>query len=75
MVVGTGVLRRSEDRKWRSFVLEIGTQAGWMLVIVFVIKPLVPANILGTIILVVIVLCVLAVPLVTLSTRKRHKPE
>ncbi|WP_235096664.1 hypothetical protein [Amycolatopsis decaplanina] len=63
LVVGGILLRPSADRKWRSFVLEIFTLAGWMLVAMSVIKPLVPANVLGITILVVIVLCVMAVPL------------
>ncbi|KFU82104.1 hypothetical protein SAMN04489729_1619 [Amycolatopsis lurida] len=83
MVVGGLLVRRPSDRSRRSFVVEIVTLAGWMLVVMFVIKPLVPANLLGIAILVVIVLGVLAVPLITrrkgvhrvLSFRRRPDPD
>lgn len=64
MVVGGLLMRRPSDRKWRSFAVGIVTSAGWMLVALFVIAPLVPANVLGITILIVIVLGVLAVPLI-----------
>lgn len=63
VVLGVSVRPRVRGR-WRSFVLEIVTLAGWTLVVVFLIRPLVPANVLGIAILVVIALCVLAVPLI-----------
>lgn len=63
MIVGGMLVRQPADRKWRLFALESVMLAGWMLVVVFLIKPLVPANILGIAILVVIALAVLAVPL------------
>ncbi|MEU3764825.1 hypothetical protein AB0E55_07140 [Amycolatopsis keratiniphila] len=73
MVVVGLLVRSSTDRKWRSFVVEIVTLAGWTLVVMFVIKPLVPANVLGVTILVVIVLGVLAVPLIARRKRRRHE--
>lgn len=75
MVVGGMVARPASDRKWRSFVVEIVSLAGWMLVLLFVVKPLVPANVLGITILVVLVLCVLAVPLVARHKRRRGGSE
>ncbi|MEV7552937.1 hypothetical protein AB0N89_25280 [Amycolatopsis sp. NPDC089917] len=62
VVVGGVLLQSSSDRKWRSFIGEAVTIAGWLLIVMFVIKPLVPGNVLGIVILVLIVLCVLAVP-------------
>ncbi len=72
-LVGVLLIVGGAGARWRfggrhgvlSFVLEMITFAGWLLIVLFVIKPLVPGNILGVVILVALTLGVLAVPVVT----------
>ncbi|MFK0251471.1 hypothetical protein ACIQUM_42795 [Amycolatopsis azurea] len=72
-VLVVGVMTRSpSDRKWRSFIGETVAMAGWLLIVMFVIKPLVPGNVLGIVILILIALCVLAVPLYARYKERRH---
>jgi len=75
VVVGCVVVRSPADRTWRSYVLEIVAAAGWMLVVMFLIKPLVPANVFGVAILVLAVSGILAVPLIARYKARRNDSQ
>ncbi len=74
LVVGGIAVRRHLGERGNkvAFPLEVIVFAGWMLVVFFLIKPLVPRDVLGTVILVVLALSVLAVPVVVWRRRGRR---
>ncbi|OXM56155.1 hypothetical protein CFP71_15165 [Amycolatopsis thailandensis] len=73
LIVGGAAARWRFGERGRAlaFALEAITSAGWLTIILFVVEPLVPGNVLGVVILVVLALGVLAVPVV-MRHRTRH---